>query len=113
MLLEKCAANDDTKLISEIAQVISWSKLWDQALEKGPRCVNGLKALVRIITYPSHATRVCPKCDVNELEVSLLAHILLLYLHIYNVMYIPCWHIFYWSTLMPDLVNRCITELRS
>ena len=44
-LLEKCAANDDTKLISEIAQVISWSKLWDQALDKGPRCVNGLKAL--------------------------------------------------------------------
>ena len=77
MLLEKCAANDNTKLISEIAQVISWSKLWDQALDKGPRCVNRLKALVRIITYPSHATRVCPKCDVNELEVSLLAHILL------------------------------------
>ena len=36
MLLEKCAANDDTKLISEIAPVISWSKLWDQALDKGP-----------------------------------------------------------------------------
>ena len=32
---------------------------------------------MRIITYPSHSTRVCPKCDVNELEVSLLAHILL------------------------------------
>ena len=77
ILLEKYAANVDTKLISEIAQVISWSKLWDQALDKGPRCVNGLKELVRIITYPSHATRVCPKCDVNELEVSLLAHILL------------------------------------
>ena len=78
MFLEKCAANVDTKLISEIAQVISWSKLWDQALDNGPRCVNGLKALVRIIiTYASHATRVCPKCDVNELEVSLLAHILL------------------------------------
>ena len=77
LLLEKCAANDDAKLISEIAQVICWSKLWDLALDKGPRCVNGLKALVRIITYPSHATGVCPKCDVNELEVSLLAHILL------------------------------------
>ena len=66
-------------LISQIAQVISWSKLWDQALDKeGPRCVNGLKPLVQIIiTYPPHATRVCPKCDVNELEVSLLAHILL------------------------------------
>ena len=50
MLLEKCAANDDTKLISEIAQVVSWSKLWDQALDEGPRCVNGLKALVRIVT---------------------------------------------------------------
>ena len=32
---------------------------------------------MQIITYPSHATRVCPKCDVNELEVSSLAHILL------------------------------------
>ena len=65
MLLEKCAANVDSKLIWEIAQVISWSKFWNQALNKGPRCVNGLKVLVRIITYLSHATRVCPKCDVN------------------------------------------------
>ena len=65
-MLEKCAANVDSKLISEIAQVISWSKFWDQALDKGPRCVNGLKALVRFITYLSHATQVCPKCDVNE-----------------------------------------------
>ena len=72
----KCAANDDTKLISEIAQVISWSKLRDQALDKGPRCVNGLKASANYY-LPSHATWVCPKCDVNELEVSLLAHILL------------------------------------
>ena len=46
MLLEKCAANVNSKLISEIAQVISWSKFWDQALDKGPRCVHGLKALV-------------------------------------------------------------------
>ena len=32
---------------------------------------------MQTITYPSHATRMCPKYDVNELEVSLLAHILL------------------------------------
>ena len=71
------SANIDTKLISESAQVISWCKLWDQALDKGPRCVNGLMALVRIVTYPSPANQVCPKCEVNELEVSLLVHILL------------------------------------
>ena len=77
LLLEKCAMNADTRLISEIAKVVSWSKLWDCALDRGPRCISGLKSLVRIISYPSHATRLCPKCDANSLETSLLFHILM------------------------------------
>ena len=58
--------------------------------DANPRCA--CAATVSANCY-LHIT-CCPKCDVNELEGSLLAHI-------------------HWSTLMPDLVNRCITELRS
>ena len=38
--------------------------------------VNALRAFVRIIAYPSHSSRACPLCDVDSLELSLLAHTL-------------------------------------
>ena len=28
----------------------------------------GLRALVRILTYPAHAMNCCPKCDVDRLN---------------------------------------------
>ena len=56
-----------------MARMVSWSKLWDLALNGGPKCVDALRgAFVWIISYPS---RVCPICDVNSLDSSLLAHI--------------------------------------
>ena len=75
-LLEKCSKNQDTRLIADIARMVSWSKLWDLALNDGPKCVNALRAFVRIISYPLHSNRACPICDVNGLDSSLLAHIL-------------------------------------
>ena len=76
LLLEKCSKNQDTRLIADIARMVSWSKLWDLALNDGPKCVNALRAFVRIISYPSHSNRACPICDINGLDSSLLAHIL-------------------------------------
>ena len=76
LLLEKCRKNEDTRLIGDITRMVSWSKLWDLALNDGPKCVNALRAFVRIISYPSHSNRACPLCDVNSLDSSLLAHIL-------------------------------------
>ena len=76
LLLEKCSKNQDTRLIADIARIVSWSKLWDLALNDGPKCVNALRAFVHIISYLSHSNRACPICDVNGLDSSLLAHIL-------------------------------------
>ena len=76
LLLEKCSKNQDTRLIADIARIVSWSKLWDLALNDGPKCVNALHSFVRIISHPSHSNRACPICDVNSLDSSLLAHIL-------------------------------------
>ena len=56
--------------------MVSWSKLWDLALNDGPKCVNALHAFVRIISYPSHSSKACPVCDIDSLDSSLLAHIL-------------------------------------
>ena len=76
LLLEKCSSKKDTRLIADIARMVSWPKLWDLALDGGPKYVNALKAFVRIIAYPSHSSRACPICDIDSLESSLLAHTL-------------------------------------
>ena len=50
---------------------------WDLALDGGERCVDGLKNLVRVIAFPSHATSVCPVCDsVSVQRDHLLAHVI-------------------------------------
>ena len=46
LMLEKCSKNADTRLIADIARMVSWSKLWDLALNDGPKCVNALRAFV-------------------------------------------------------------------
>ena len=76
LLLDKCSSNDDTCLIADITKMVSWSKLWDLALDGGPRCVRSMWAFVRIISYPSYSNSACPICDTNSLDSSLLAHIL-------------------------------------
>ena len=44
LLLGKCS-QEDTKIIADIARLVSWSKLWDLAHNEGPKCVNALRAL--------------------------------------------------------------------
>ena len=63
--------------LTTIAELVGWRKLWDSALDHGPSCVKSLKSLVRIISYPDHATSKCPKCDVAVLDLpSLPEHII-------------------------------------
>ena len=63
--------------LTTIAELVGWRKLWDSALDHGPSCVKSLKNLVRIISYPDHATSECPKCDVAVLDLpSLPEHII-------------------------------------
>ena len=76
-MLEKCSKNEDTRLIHDIARMVSRSKLWDLALNDVPNVFNVLHAIVRIILYPSHSNRACLVCDVSSLDSSLLAHTLM------------------------------------
>ena len=63
--------------LNAIADSVGWRKLWDLALDHGPSGIKSVKNLVRIISYPNHATNKCPKCEVAELDpLSLPAHII-------------------------------------
>ena len=53
-------------------------KVVGSALDHGPSCVESVKNLVRVISYPDHATAKCPKCDIAELDsLELPDHIIL------------------------------------
>ena len=63
--------------LNAIADSVGWRKLWDLALDHGPSGVKSVKNLVRIISYPNHASTKCPKCEIAELDpLSLPAHII-------------------------------------
>ena len=51
LLLEQCSSNKETRLIADIARMVSWPKLWDLALDGCPKYVNALRAFVRIIAH--------------------------------------------------------------
>ena len=56
---------------------IGWPRLWDFALDHGPRCIDGLRNLVRVITFPPHALSACPLCEEENVpRDSLLSHVL-------------------------------------
>ena len=65
-------------MVVRIEREIGWCKLWDCGRDRGPKCIAGLRALVRILTYPAHAMNCCPKCDVDRLGegMTLLAHVI-------------------------------------
>ena len=63
--------------LNAIADSVGWRKLWDLALDRGSSGIKSVKNLVRIISYPNHASTKCPKCDIAELDpLSLPAHII-------------------------------------
>ena len=63
--------------LTAIADSVGWRKLWDLALDHEPSGIQSVKNLVRIISYPNHATNKCPKCEIAELDpLSLPAHII-------------------------------------
>ena len=39
----------DMSIVVEVERAVDWPRLWDLALDYGPKCVNGLKNLVRVI----------------------------------------------------------------
>ncbi len=44
----------DASVVAEIERYVGWCRLWDQYRDHGHKAVVGLRAFVRIITYPAH-----------------------------------------------------------
>ena len=59
--------------LHKIAECVGWKRLWDNALDHSPSVIKSIKNLVRVITYPDHATNKCPLCDIPELSQATLA----------------------------------------
>ena len=67
----------DMSTIVEVERAIGWPRLWDLAPDHGPKCIDGLRNLVRVITFLPHALSACPLCEEEEISRdSLLSYIL-------------------------------------
>ena len=67
----------DMSTVVEVERAIGWPRLWDLALDHGPKCIDGLRNLVRVITFPPHALSACPLCEEDDISRdSLLSHVL-------------------------------------
>ena len=53
----------DMSTVVEVERAIGWPRLWDLALDHGPKCIDGLRNLVRVITFPPHALSACSATD--------------------------------------------------
>ena len=51
--LAKHVGRVDMSIVVEVERAVGWPRLWDLALDHGPKCVNGLRNLVRVFTFPS------------------------------------------------------------
>ena len=77
--VDECEGRSDAVVVVRIEREIGWwCRLWDCGRDRGPKCIAGLRALVRILTYPAYAMNCCLKCDVDRLgeEMTLLAHVI-------------------------------------
>ena len=77
LMLTKHAGRADMVIVAKIECEVGWPRLWNLALDGGERCVDGLKNLVCVIAFPSHATSVCSVCEsVSVQRDHLLAHVI-------------------------------------
>ena len=76
-MLTQHADRADMSIVAEIEREVGWPRLWDLALDNGVKCVDGLKNLVHVITFPSHAMSACTLCESEDVQRdSLLSHVL-------------------------------------
>ena len=47
MRLCRCTQADKAPVVAGIAQIAGWERLWDAALDEGPRCIKKMKCLVK------------------------------------------------------------------
>ena len=104
-------------IVVEVERAVGWPRLWDLALDHGPKCVNGLRNLVRVFTFPPHAlppvlyarTRISPEthsylmCSTHTQEaISAAANY---YLHYYLLLTqtLLCFNIYVLWLILSDI----------
>ena len=45
--VDRCSQEGRAPVVVEIAQVVRWEKLWNAALDEGPRCIQWMKRSVK------------------------------------------------------------------
>ena len=71
-------------IVVEVERTIGWLRLWDLALDHGPECIDGLRNLVRVITFPPHALSACPLCKEEDITRDSLLSLLMVTALLYN-----------------------------
>ena len=51
-LIDSVESESSVTLLVHIREVITWSRIWDQALDWGPRAVEDIKSLLRLLCNP-------------------------------------------------------------
>ena len=61
-------------MIAAVARRITWSRLWDSALDLGDKSVKGLQYLSRAMSHHGCGNHPCPLCDTAPLPATVLDH---------------------------------------
>ena len=64
--LSTASQHGSTAVAARISSSVSWLKLWDMALDHGPRGTAVLQALYRTLTKPSFGKSRCSICDMED-----------------------------------------------
>ena len=62
-LLDESKAHSSTSLAAEIAESTCWLKVWDLALDFGPRGTSAIQSLFNMMTRPVFGTAPCAFCE--------------------------------------------------
>ena len=66
--LSTASQHESTAVAAKISSSVSWMKLWDRALDHGPRGTAALQALYRALTRPRFGQNVCSICNTQPVE---------------------------------------------
>ena len=73
-LTAKCS--EKAPMIAAVARRITWSRLWDSAMDLGDKSVKGLQYLSRAMSHHGCGNHPYPLCDTAPLPATVLDHLL-------------------------------------
>ena len=86
-LLRKC--REKAALIVRVEELVGWRRLWDELLVYKSRHLEGLQALSRLMSHHGRGSKPCTLCDITNLTVSVLSHVLLRHNDVLKVQPLP------------------------